>query len=34
MGNRVNSQVMNVLGWVTAAAILLATVGLVLSWFL
>jgi NRAMP (natural resistance-associated macrophage protein)-like metal ion transporter len=34
MGNRVNSRGINILGWGTTASILLATVGLVVSWFL
>jgi Mn2+/Fe2+ NRAMP family transporter len=34
MGSRVNSRGMNLLGWTTTTAITLATVGLVISWFL
>ena len=34
MGDRVNSRAMNLLGWTTTAAIFLATLGLVASWFL
>jgi len=33
MGNRVNGRTMNVLGWATTAAIFLASVGLVVTWF-
>lgn len=34
MGNRVNSFGLNVLGWITTAAIFAATVGLVITWFI
>jgi NRAMP (natural resistance-associated macrophage protein)-like metal ion transporter len=34
MGDRVNSRGMNILGWITTAAIFAATVGLVATWFL
>jgi Mn2+/Fe2+ NRAMP family transporter len=34
MGTRVNHPGMNLLGWITTAAIFLATLGLVVSWFL
>ncbi len=34
MGGRVNSRGMNVLGWLTTGAISLATMGLVVTWFL
>jgi Mn2+/Fe2+ NRAMP family transporter len=34
MGARVNSRGLNVLGWVTTAAIFAATLGLVASWLL
>lgn len=33
MGNRVNGRAINVLGWITTAAIFAASVGLVVSWF-
>lgn len=33
MGKRVNSRTMNVLGWVTTGTIFLATIGLVVTWF-
>ena len=33
MGNRVNTFWMNVLGWITTAAIFAASIGLVASWF-
>ena len=33
MGNRTNTFWMNVLGWITTAAIFAASVGLVVSWF-
>jgi NRAMP (natural resistance-associated macrophage protein)-like metal ion transporter len=33
MGNRVNSRVLNILGWITTVAIFAATAGLVVSWF-
>ena len=32
MGDRVNTTTMNVLGWITTAAIFLATLGLVVTW--
>jgi Mn2+/Fe2+ NRAMP family transporter len=34
MGSRVNSRGMNILGWITTAAIFAATAGLVASWIL
>jgi Mn2+/Fe2+ NRAMP family transporter len=34
MGKQVTSRGMNVLGWVTTAAILAATAGLVASWII
>jgi Mn2+/Fe2+ NRAMP family transporter len=34
MGKQVNSRGMNVLGWVTTAAIFAATAGLVASWII
>jgi Mn2+/Fe2+ NRAMP family transporter len=34
MGERVNGRAINVLGWVTTASIFLASLGLVVSWFL
>jgi len=34
MGNRVNTFWLNVLGWITTAAIFAATVGLVVTWFM
>ena len=34
MGNRVNSRGLNILGWVTTAAIFAATIGLIATWFL
>jgi Mn2+/Fe2+ NRAMP family transporter len=34
MGKRVNSRGMNILGWITTAAIFAATLGLVASWFM
>lgn len=34
MGDRVNSRGMNILGWITTAAIFAATAGLVATWFL
>ena len=34
MGNRTNSRAMNILGWITTAAIFSATIGLVTTWFL
>jgi Mn2+/Fe2+ NRAMP family transporter len=34
MGKRVNSRAMNVLGWITTAAIFAATIGLVATWFM
>jgi Mn2+/Fe2+ NRAMP family transporter len=34
MGDKVNTRGMNVLGWITTAAIFLATVGLVATWFI
>ena len=34
MGNRVNTLGMNILGWITTAAIFAASIGLVTSWFL
>lgn len=33
MGNRVNSRGMNILGWITTAAIFAASIGLIVSWF-
>ncbi|MBV9500347.1 MAG: divalent metal cation transporter, partial [Acidobacteriaceae bacterium] len=33
MGSRVNTRAINILGWITTAAIFSATVGLVVSWF-
>ena len=33
MGNRVNTLGMNILGWITTAAIFAASVGLIASWF-
>jgi Mn2+/Fe2+ NRAMP family transporter len=32
MGDRVNGRTVNVLGWLTTAAIFAATVGLVVTW--
>jgi NRAMP (natural resistance-associated macrophage protein)-like metal ion transporter len=34
MGDRVNTRGLNILGWITTAAIFAATVGLVITWFL
>lgn len=34
MGDRTNSRGMNVLGWLTTAAIFVATIGLVATWFM
>jgi NRAMP (natural resistance-associated macrophage protein)-like metal ion transporter len=34
MGGRVNGPLINILGWVTTAAIFSATIGLVISWFI
>jgi NRAMP (natural resistance-associated macrophage protein)-like metal ion transporter len=34
MGNRVNGVGLNILGWITTAAIFAATVGLVITWFM
>src|SRR5689334_2141206 len=34
MGNRVNTLGMNILGWITTAAIFAASIGLITSWFL
>jgi Mn2+/Fe2+ NRAMP family transporter len=34
MGNKVNTRAMNVLGWTTTAAIFLASIGLVATWFI
>jgi Mn2+/Fe2+ NRAMP family transporter len=34
MGDKVNTRGMNVLGWITTAAIFLATVGLVATWLI
>lgn len=34
MGNRTNSRGMNILGWITTAAIFAATIGLVTTWFM
>ena len=34
MGDKVNSTRLNVLGWLTVAAIFAASAGLVVSWFL
>jgi Mn2+/Fe2+ NRAMP family transporter len=34
MGDRVNSRGMNLLGWITTAAIFLASIGLVATWFM
>ena len=34
MGEQVNGQALNVLGWVTTGAIFAATTGLVISWLL
>ena len=33
MGKRVNGPAMNILGWITTAAIFAASLGLVISWF-
>jgi Mn2+/Fe2+ NRAMP family transporter len=33
MGKRVNTLGMNILGWITTAAIFAASIGLVTSWF-
>ena len=33
MGDRVNSRGLNILGWVTTAAIFAATIGLIATWF-
>jgi NRAMP (natural resistance-associated macrophage protein)-like metal ion transporter len=34
MGKRVNSRSINVLGWITTVSIFLATIGLVMTWFI
>jgi Mn2+/Fe2+ NRAMP family transporter len=34
MGDKVNSRRLNVLGWITVAAIFSATAGLVVTWFI
>ncbi|MBV9892302.1 MAG: hypothetical protein JO090_15615 [Rhizobacter sp.] len=34
MGDKVNAPAMNVLGWVTTAAVFLATFGLMATWFM
>lgn len=34
MGKRVNSRGMNILGWITTAAIFAASMGLVSTWFM
>jgi Mn2+/Fe2+ NRAMP family transporter len=34
MGARVNGRLINILGWVTTAAIFSATIGLVITWFI
>jgi Mn2+/Fe2+ NRAMP family transporter len=34
MGERVNGAELNVLGWLTTAAIFAATIGLVVTWFM
>jgi Mn2+/Fe2+ NRAMP family transporter len=34
MGNRTNTRGINILGWITTAAIFAASAGLVVSWFL
>ena len=34
MGDRVNGRGLNILGWITTAAIFAATVGLVITWFM
>jgi len=34
MGNRTNSLGLNILGWITTAAIFAASIGLLTSWFL
>jgi len=34
MGNRVNGPGLNILGWLTVAAIFAATVGLIVTWFM
>jgi Mn2+/Fe2+ NRAMP family transporter len=34
MGDRVNTRGLNILGWITTAAIFAATAGLVITWFL
>jgi Mn2+/Fe2+ NRAMP family transporter len=34
MGDRVNTRGLNILGWITTAAIFAATIGLVITWFL
>jgi Mn2+/Fe2+ NRAMP family transporter len=34
MGNQVNGIALNILGWITTAAIFAATAGLALSWIL
>lgn len=34
MGNRVNTLGLNILGWITTAAIFAATIGLIVTWFI
>jgi len=34
MGDRVNTRGLNILGWITTAAIFAATIGLVITWFI
>jgi Mn2+/Fe2+ NRAMP family transporter len=34
MGDKVNSRAMNVLGWITTAAVFAASLGLMVTWFL
>jgi len=34
MGNRVNTFWLNVLGWITTAAIFAASIGLIVTWFM
>ena len=34
MGDRVNTRGLNILGWITTAAIFAATIGVVITWFI
>jgi Mn2+/Fe2+ NRAMP family transporter len=34
MGDKVNSRAMNVLGWITTAAVFAASLGLMVTWFI